>query len=502
MAKTLISRVINAFEGESPYTNIILYMSCLGASQMSLNSILRVMADAEHSLAGITKTVREALDLMRRWGYGHSESLQHIVKNSGNRLVSELFKRLDYAVKAGVSVKDFAKIEFQKYLALSQVEFEKNLEKLKRIVEAYTTLLSTTSLLAVSFLLISIIFGTSDPSEILEISAAVILSTLSSSSLLFLTTNLRRRLFHREATRPESLYILERLTIPLLILSFFTLAFKFVYPNPLENRGFSILFYSALGGGPVLIHGFLGRRWHKKVGNIEESLSILIRSLGDYIAVSGSLRSASKLMLLNDFGPLNNLLARMEVRVRAGINHALSLKMLGVETLSNLGHRILRMMGEMLEAGSKPSETGGILSDYVAYTLAMDKRRRQVTSSLKWMSVPLHATLAAILALMGTLMEIISDIASLLAVRIVLINPLDVSLATDYFYIILVGISFITSVNILLADGDSVFTFTFYFGLLLLVGGVTFLAMSTVSHNILSSFSRLTESISGLAGGG
>jgi len=65
---------------------------------------------------------------------------------------------------------------------------------------------------------------------------------------------------------------------------------------------------------------------------------------------------------------------------------------------------------------------------------------------------------------------------------------------------ILVGSSLITSLNIYLADGDSPFTLTFYFGVFLLVSGVTYLAMSLLSHQILSSFAGLSQRLSTLSG--
>ncbi len=496
-----MARIARQFRryADTLYPNIILYITCLGSSNISIHGILKTLSNANQALGGTASIFKEALNLVVKWGYTYSDAISYIITRIRHKQVQEFFKRLDYAIKAGVSIGNFSKIELQKFLNLSGNEFEKSLEKLKRIVEAYTTLLSIVSLLVVSFLLVSVIFGGVDARQILNISAITIFLTLSSTSLLFTTTNLRRKLFHKEPIRPAPLSLLERTSIPVLAISAFTISSKIFIPTIITPEH-TLFFLTTAAGFPCFIHGFLGRRWHAKVRASEENLAVVIKSLGDYISVSGSLRSAARLMLLSDFGPINRLIKNMEVRIRAGIGHATALALLGAETLSNLGHRMFWMMGDLLEAGGRPSNVATYLSDYVTDQLMKDKRRQQVTGSLKGLALPLQATLAAILALMGTLFKIISQIAALIELRIRLLSPIDPIITTDFFYMILVGTSLITSLNIYLADGDSPFTLTFYFGVFLLVSGVTYLAMSLLSHQILSSFAGLSQRLSTLSG--
>ena len=213
------------------------------------------------------------------------------------------------------------------------------------------------------------------------------------------------------------------------------------------------------------------------------------------------MKNSVYMLKLSDFGLMNTLLNKLESRLKIGVSQTLSVKTLGVETHGRLGERTFSVLAEMLKSGARPSHACNILSEYVATTLMYDKRKEQITSTLKTLSIPLHATLAATFALQTTLLSILSQISSLLGSQLMIIRPIPAETVVTYFYTIIAVTSLITALNIYLAEGDFMSTLKYYFGIILTVSGISYFVMSTSSEQLLSSFMGLTQRIQNLSPG-
>ncbi|MEM0442653.1 MAG: hypothetical protein QXJ73_00655 [Candidatus Caldarchaeum sp.] len=490
------------FQNIAGEINSLMIMFCICAlSRLSLTQIISVVSRSSLLSTRFTSVFQKARILNEKWGYDQSETLNYLTESLRDPQLKNYFTRLKHALKAGVALEDFARIEYSKYLAELENEFEKGLEKLRRLVEAYSTLVSIVSLLMVSFILVSMIFGSSDSVGVMELSFLSITMTLSSTTLIFTTNNLRRKMLNSYPVRPSRLAILERLAKPLTAAC---LLLVVVSPQVAGFFGGQSVAYSstalAAAGAPLALHGFLGRRWCRRINMYEAVLPIFLKSFGDYLNATGSYRSAARMLVVSGFGPIQSLVQNIETRIKLGISHAHSLTLFGREMLSNLAEKTLGILAETLEGGARPTEACSVLSEHVSSTLMRDKRRSQITSSLKSLSIPLQAVLATISALMTTLLSILSGVAKLMQPYLMLIRPVETSVAVNYFYTIMVAVAVITALNIYLADGDSVFSFTHYLGMLLFVSGLSFFAMATASDRILSSFAGFGRSMSSLVG--
>ncbi|MCS7137844.1 MAG: hypothetical protein NZ941_05685 [Candidatus Caldarchaeum sp.] len=488
----------NEFERQENIDVLMIFITVLGLSRLSLRQIVKTLSRSESLPKSFVEVFAKAASLVERWNYGVSEVLEFIQQEMKKPKLKSLVTRIQHSFKAGVSLEDFARIEYSKHRAEQENDFEKGLEKLRKLVEAYTTLISVVSLLTVSFLLVSTIIGGGSDS-FLQIALTSVAATLGSTTLLFATNNLRRPVFSKHPVKPKTLQNLLA-TAPIVFAA--GTGIVLTAPSFLTSLGgISVTYASATllaVGAPLSIHGYLGRRWYKKINQTESIIPIFLKSFGDYLSATGSIKSAVHMLTLSDFGPLNKILKKLEARLKIGLSQTISVKTFGVETCGRVGEKAFAVLGELLEAGARPGHACNILSEYVARTLMNDKRREQITSSLKTLSVPLHATLAAIFALLTTLLSILSQISQLVESYLMLIKPIDTSMVVTYFYMIIVITSLITTVNIFLSDGDSVFTLTYFFGIILSVSGATFLLMSTASEQLLSSFAGFGERIQSL----
>ncbi|MEM4283589.1 MAG: hypothetical protein QXS96_03775 [Candidatus Caldarchaeum sp.] len=480
---------------------LMLLFVIYGSSKLSVRQMIKQLSLSESVPEHLRKTFRKSRNLLERWNYGVSETLEYLESALKHPKLKGLVIRLMHSIKAGVSIEDFARIEYVKHRAEQDNELEKGLEKLRRLVEAYTTLISVVSLLSVSFLLIGTIIGGGGAS-FLDTAFLSIVATLGSTTLLFLTNNLKRPIFTKYPDKPGKLKLLLKTTTPILSASVAILFLTLPLANSVGAITVETMSAILISVGTALfIHGYLGRRWHKKIHQTETMLPIVLKSFGDYLSATGSVKSSAHMLTLSDLGPLNRLVKAFEQRLRLGISQKEAIAMVGRETVGRLGENVFTILGEVIEAGARPATACGILSEYVSNVLFSDKRREQITSTLKTLSVPLHATLAAIYALLTTLLAILSKISALLENYLMLIRPIPSSTVVSYFYIIIAATSIITGLNIYLADGDSFFTLTYYLGLLLLVSGVSYLVMTNLSMQLLSTFIGLGESLKALTAG-
>lgn len=484
------------------YETTLLYLTCLGFSGIPMKMAFKIISSDPIVDQGTSTIFKKIQLLTEKWGYVLAKTLRIASKQSGGDL-GQLMARLSHAVSAGISLKDFVKIEFQKFLAVSEAEFEKTVERVKRLSEAYSALLSSMGFLSVSFLLMAMIYGSGETVTILNVSVFSIAATLGCITMLFLRTNIRREVLHRNPNKPDGLIRLEKMTKPLTASTLALLiSGPFIVGGFVNSGGDWAMLTAALplltASPPLLIHGFLGSKWVKKATSSEAYLPMLMKSLGDYITVTGSVYNAAKMMMLSDYGPLNRLIENLATRLKAGIPQNLALRNMGIETLSSLGYRALSIFGETLKAGGRASEASAVLNDFTTVVLLRDKKRKQAAGGLKGMVIPLQITLVAIFGLMQTLVGIFAEIAKLTQQFLNVMTPLPSGLVNTYFYAITLVTALVSSLNIYLTDGDSVFTFTFNAGLLLAISGASYLGVSILSGYILSSFAAFGRELTTL----
>ncbi len=128
-----------------------------------------------------------------------------------------------------------------------------------------------------------------------------------------------------------------------------------------------------------------------------------IKALADSLSVTSSLKLALKPVLLNDYGKLTELIKKMMNRLKAGFDAGVCLYLFGVESGSKIIASCSSVLGECIKSGAKASVYGKVLGDYINSVLIRRNKRAQVAGNLKWIIIPLQATLSSVLALIKAL---------------------------------------------------------------------------------------------------
>ncbi|RLE67662.1 MAG: hypothetical protein DRJ45_09130 [Thermoprotei archaeon] len=246
----------------------------------------------------------------------------------------------------------------------------------------------------------------------------------------------------------------------------------------------------------------MGKRWVKSAGEMDENYAPFVKSLGDALEVSGSLKSACKVVSINDYGPLNKLLKRLGKRLELGFEQGKAVEMFGVESLSNLILSTCRIEADSLRYGSRQSITSKAIHDYVLSHLANRKKRRQVAGAIRGLALPLQAIFSAISALISVLTKMLSEFARLIQAWFPVITPISDNAITIYFSGLMLVMAVASSYMIYSIEGDSKFTFTYQLGILLTISGIVYhlaLLASMKLLNLASGFmSGMEEIVEGI----
>ncbi len=486
------------------YPIMILHLYSLSHTQASPNQVIEMMADSKQTLQNLSKTFRKMAALVKKWNYTLHRAAYLTSLTIPEKRVREFLQRLSHSLNMGINLEGFMKIEYEKFLSTSEAEFERALEKVKKYIEAYSALLTSMAFLSVSMLLTSMIYGV-DVAGTLTATALTLTLSLATLTLLIARAIPRDPVIHDAPWKPEALAALQRINLPLTLLSH--AASITVYAstlgapdsgNPLIDALTPIPIALAAAGIPLMFVGRLGRRWVRKAEEMDEHYPTFIKSLGDAIQVSGSLKSASKILMMNDYGPLNKLLKRLHKRIEAGFPQQRALERFGAESLSSHILGMSRLLADNLNFGSKASACAKAIHDYSLKHLLSRKKRRQVAGTLKGIAIPLQATLAAISALISILAKILSRFASLISPWMPIITPIPETQLTGFILTVIMASSIVSATAIYLVEGDSQFTLTHSLGLLLTLSAAAYYASASASQTLFSIFTKFEEGVTGL----
>ena len=497
MGIRLIEKILEKRRLKAACPHVIIYLYSLSTASPLSKDIIRMAGRSKLALQDLSNIFSKIYILVERWNYTLHKAAKYVSSQIAEKKLREFLARLSDSLNVNVNLSEFMKVEYEKMMAEKSAEFDRALERVKKFIEAYSALMTSSTFLSVSMILLAMIYGV-EISRIITLTAICIVCSLAAMVLLTLKTMSPDPVIHDDPRKPERLLVLERANLPLMIAAMASSTLLMISLSPSESSIDPISTSMLMAGAPLFIIGWMGRRWVRSAEKMDEHYAPFIKSLGDALEVSGSLESACKLIAVNDYGPINKLLRRLMKRLKLGFDQGKVLEMLGVESLSNLALSMSRIEADSLRYGSRQSITSKTIHDYVLSHLVNRKKRRQVAGTLRGLAIPLQATFSAIAALISVLTRILSSFANLIRAWFPVIAPIPAPQVSAFFSTIAMAMALASSFMIYLIEGDSRFTLTYSLGTLLTIAGAIYLLSLTASKAILemaSGFIGELESI-------
>ncbi len=501
MGMGALKKMIAEVKGEAGafYELLILYFYALSTASPNPRDILKMASTPSAPIRDLSQIFRKVSEAVERWGYELNKALRYVLNKIRDRDVQSFLKRLSDSMTLSLDIREFMRVELERMMASLVDEFERRLDRVKKMIDAYSAILTSTAFLSVSMLLIASIYGI-NVNNLLLSTAIGIFIILTLMSLLIAHSLPPDPVLHEEGHCPEKLKLLKKasvLGIPASIAISVTLLTIFgAESDPIKAMSLPLL----VSGVPLLVVGRIGLRWVNKSREIDRNLPSFMKSLGDAVEVSGSVKSACKLILMNDYGPMNKLLKKLKKRLEMGFSQRLALQTFGRETISKLSYSMSSIMADALHYGARGSIVGKAIHDYSLRKLENRKKRMQAAGMLWGIALPLQAAFSAISALISVLMKTMAAFINLTSSWLPLFAPIPEPYIHTFFLSITFATAYASAFSFYRIRGDSSFSFTYALGFLLAVSGVVYAFASMVSQSILRMAMNLTEEITSLLG--
>lgn len=483
------SRILRNF-----YPIVIMHLYSLSTVTSSPRDVMSIAGSSKYALGELTKIFIRISILTRRWNYTLHRAIKLTSSSIREEKIRSFLQRLSYSLNMGVNLESFMKIEYEKLLETSAAEFDRAVERVRRYIEAYSALLTSTSFLSVSMLLTSIIYSL-EVEKILTYSVIMIAGSLALIIFLMARILPPDPLIHNEHLKPDSLKFIEKANSLMIFPCIFTSIILMISLNVSSSMSQSLMsslvpipISLIVPGIPLMILGRIGKKWVKQAEKIDEHYPSFIKSLGDAISVVSSLKEASRILEVNDYGPINRLIKRLRMRLEAGFQQNKSLNIFGLESLSSLVLKTIRIIADSIFFGARPDVYARSVYDYTIKHLIDRKKRKQTAGTLKGLAIPLQATLVAVTALIAVLTKILYKFSLLIRDWLPLLATIHPTHVSAYFYSIILVVALSSSIAIYVVEGDSKFTLTYFLGLLLTLSGLTYFLVSLGSESLFNLF--------------
>ncbi|MCD6312839.1 MAG: hypothetical protein J7L79_03390 [Thaumarchaeota archaeon] len=140
---------------------LVLFLYALSTVSPNSRSVIKMAGDSSLSLGEFSRIFKRISTVVERWNYNLHEAVKHASKHVKDKLVKDFLERLSDSLTLDVNLREFMKIEFERMLASLTEEFDRGLEKAKKLIDGYSAILTSTTFLSVSMLLLSVIYGMS-----------------------------------------------------------------------------------------------------------------------------------------------------------------------------------------------------------------------------------------------------------------------------------------------------------------------------------------------------
>jgi flagellar protein FlaJ len=502
-----IERIKQSGKLRSFYSIMIIHLYSLSTVTSYPRDVINIAGNSKYALGDLTTIFKRISILVDRWNYTIYKAINLVSSTIREDNFKKFFQRLSYSLNTGIDLENFMKIEYEKLLEAIEAEFDRAIERIKRYIEAYSALLTSAAFLSVSILLVSTIYGIETEKMLIY---SILMITISLASVIFLMAKTLPPdpILHSEEIRPASLKLIEKINSLIFIPCTAILIFLFISLNKNINGEQTVTSNLTpiplpliTAGIPLLLIGRIGRKWVKQVEKIDENYPSFVKSLGDAILVTNSLKESSKILEINDYGELNKLIKRLRRRLEAGFEQNKSLNVLGLESLSSLVLKTIRIVADSIFYGARSEVYTKSIYDYITRHLIDRKKRRQTAGTLRGLAIPLQATLVTVAALIATLTKILYRFNLLIQDWFPVIAAVSPSQVSTYFYIIILVVASSSSIALYIVEGDSKFTLTYSHGLLLTLSGAVYYLVSLGSETLFHLFIKFEEEIEEIVGG-
>ncbi|HEX77528.1 MAG TPA: archaellar assembly protein FlaJ [Dehalococcoidia bacterium] len=423
-----------------------------------------------------SRYLRDIHLLSQKLNYDYAEACRMVGEAAEEEEVRNLFLRLSGSLSSGEPERDFLAREAQAMGETYGNEYERRLESLKKWTDGYVALIVSAALIIIVAVISMMIYqvGTT---FILGVAGLMILITLAGSWLIYRTAPKEKKTHSlpqrsREQRLARNLF---KICLPLAVVGCPLLALLKV------NIGWIL----ALGGILLLPVGLVSLRDDRRIDRRDGDIAAFLRTLGGVTgAIGTTITEALGRMDLRATGSLAPEVNRLRVRLSSGIKPELCWQRFVAETGSEQVDRTVRVFWDGISLGGEPEQVGNRASLYAMKIALLRAKRRLVSSTFGWLSIPMHGAIGGLLVFIVEVMGIFGRtvqgmmptgspgaFSGLPATRLFTFHLEDLQLLNWLVILVLVVLTGANAFAAKAADGGHPYKLFYYLSIMLAISG-------------------------------
>lgn len=463
---------------DSRLVNAIVHMYTISFGEVRADDLIRVVAETDE-YGYYSKVFHRIRYIAHELGYGFTRATT-LVAETVKQPLKDILVRCNSAFSS-IDPKGYLEIEASTIAEEFSGIYTRKLESLKVVGGVFSTFQSAVVFIIMTLSMLTVFMGNSN-----TIFYAYIISTLS---LLFMFFGLKmvapsESLIHI-GPEPPRMYRLLRLGI-------FALAPAAVLSAYAYTRWGAVTSLLSLGA-VVAIPGAFGYILERRVTRIDGHYPTLLKSLGENIASTTSMRAALTYLLNMELGPLTELLRRALNRIRLGISNRKSLMIMSSESASHQVYIANRIFLDAIGYGGDPLSIGKFLGNHVVKFLEFRKRRLAVARSFEGISMIMQPITVALLSMLTFLCGYFSGSLTSLPFFEFGDIPMEFIKLANFLTVLLLCV--LNALALKEIGAGYWGTFFWKLGLLLIISGASWLGMDLLIENV---FMKLMPGFEGM----
>jgi len=396
------SFIYYSFRRKRPPTKIderlvtfLLHMYAISHGEVGPDDLVKVVAENE-DYGYYSKVFSKIRELAKKFGYGFTKATSQIAATVKAPLKDILVRCTE--IFSTTNPKGYLELEASTMIEEYSGYYMRAIESIRVLGGIYSTFQSVTVFIIMTLDILTVFMA--DP-DMVYYSYAI-----STCAILVMYLGLKAVvpkdvLVHMDKNYPPKLYRMFRLCLPIAIAC--------IAPAFLISMTFSPAYGLIFYGSVLILPGFFAHRLESFVYKIDEHYPAFIKSLGENMASTSSLKSALSYVLYMELGPLKTLLKRVLARVKMGISNEKSLSILSSEAASHRVHTTNKIFVDAVNYGGDPLEVGKMLGNSCVKFLEFRKRRLSVAKSFEVVVLVLQPITVALLIILTFLCRFFSQ---------------------------------------------------------------------------------------------
>ncbi|MEJ5292641.1 MAG: type II secretion system F family protein [Candidatus Methanosuratincola sp.] len=449
-------------------------MHILACSYAEVSSIELVRVSSRTRYGAITRVMKR-IGALVDLGIELQRACEISRKDMKTPYLRDFLQRFSQIAKMGEDMITFLTKEYNSFMTMYTSEMERTLTRLKRFTEAYSAILSSSVLIVLILVFTSVLWGAGVEATGYVMPAILVIYAIF-AFIFYVSSPCARRISpHYLEKDLASTIRLSRLVLKitvgvnLLLIMMLTLQ---LIPLAVGSLG------AALSGLPALLIGYMGLKRTRGMSSLDERFPEFVTMLTTSLSTTGtSLTYAFREISRLDFGSLSRFIKKMYSRLEIGIEKAIAWDALKKEISSDLISIHSEAIAEANRLGAPAKLYGPLIANSSLFSLTLRRRVEETAALMKGIVVPMHPILCAI---MGLIMAILTQFIAIFSqfeqqgLPVIFATVPSLASIEAYIYIVLGTLTFVNAFVLHEIGGEQEFDLTFYLGLFITTGWLTY----------------------------